>query len=79
MVRQPQPEPAVKQRPDPEGVQKRLYSVAETTKALGVGKSTVWAMIASKQIEPVRLGTRTFIRSEDIDLLATKGMPHAGR
>ena len=43
---------------------KIAYSVPEAARAIGVGKSTVWKLIADKRLEVVKLGSRTLIRAD---------------
>jgi excisionase family DNA binding protein len=51
---QPQPNAAWSSEP-------RLVGIAEATKLLGVGRSTIWKLIAEKRIETVQLGSRRMI------------------
>lgn len=43
----------------PADVGDRLYQVAETAAALGIGMTKTWALIKAGKLEVVRLGNRT--------------------
>ena len=45
------------------------YSVEAAARALGVGKSTVWRMVADGRIRTFKLGARTLIRREELTRL----------
>ena len=46
---------------------KRLFTVPQTQVMLGVGRTTLWNMIASGEIESVRIGRSRRITAEAID------------
>jgi len=46
---------------------KRLFTVPQTQVMLGIGRTTLWNMIASGEIESVRIGRSRRITAEAID------------
>ena len=46
---------------------KRLFTVPQTQAMLGIGRTTLWNMIASGEIESVRIGRSRRITAEAID------------
>lgn len=42
------------------------YSINDTARALSVGRTTVYAMLADGRLEAVKLGRRTLIKAESI-------------
>jgi excisionase family DNA binding protein len=42
-------------------------NVVTAARTIGVGKSTMWGLIQSGKITPVRIGRRTLIRRSDLD------------
>ena len=46
---------------------KRLFTVPQTQAMLGIGRTTLWNMIASGEIESVRIGRSRRITAEVID------------
>lgn len=53
---------------------RRAMSVNEAADALGLGRSTVYGLLKSGQLEAIRLGRRTIVTSSSIDrLLARAG------
>jgi excisionase family DNA binding protein len=49
---------------------KLLFGVSEAAASLGLGKSTVWALIAAGKLETTKIGRRTLIRRASIERLA---------
>jgi excisionase family DNA binding protein len=47
-------------------------SINETAKALGVGRTSIYAMIADGRLESFKLGRRTLVRTESIRRLVGK-------
>ena len=49
-------------------------SINDTAKALGLGRTSIYAMIADGRLESFKLGRRTLIRAESIRrLVAARG------
>lgn len=48
------------------------YDVPGAARAMGVGKSTVWRMIAAGQVETFKLGSRTLIRADVLQALVDR-------
>lgn len=42
------------------------YSINRTARALGVGRSTIYKLIKTGQIDALKIGTRTLITTESI-------------
>jgi excisionase family DNA binding protein len=42
------------------------YSINDTAKALSLGRTSIYAMIADGRLEAFKLGRRTLIRAESI-------------
>lgn len=42
------------------------YSINRTAKVLGVGRSTIYKLIKTGQIDALKIGTRTLITTESI-------------
>jgi excisionase family DNA binding protein len=61
--------------PKPLDQAKLMYSIRETSEALSLSRSTLYALIARGQLQPVRLGRRTLIRAEDIHAIRAHGLP----
>ncbi len=47
-------------------MERLAYSINDTGKALSVGRTTVYSMIADGRLETFKLGTRTLIKAESI-------------
>ncbi len=45
---------------------KLAYSITETAKALSLGRTSIYALIAEGRLEAFKLGTRTLIKAESI-------------
>ncbi|MFM9979221.1 MAG: helix-turn-helix domain-containing protein [Sphingomonadaceae bacterium] len=49
-------------------------SVSDTVKALGVGRTTIYAMIADGRLEAFKLGRRRLVKAESVRrLIAAQG------
>ena len=42
------------------------YSINRTAKALGVGRSTIYQLIKTGQIDAIKIGTRTLITTASV-------------
>jgi excisionase family DNA binding protein len=49
---------------------KLLFGVPEAANALGLGKSTIWALVAAGKLETVKIGRRTLVTRASIERLA---------
>jgi excisionase family DNA binding protein len=47
-------------------------SISETAKALGLGRTTIYAMIADGRLEAIKLGRRRLVPVESIRRLVAK-------
>lgn len=47
------------------------YSINRTAKALGIGRSTVYKLIKTGQIDALKIGTRTLITTASITRLTS--------
>ncbi len=47
-------------------------SINDTAKALGLGRTSIYAMIADGRLEALKLGRRTLVRAESIKRLVAK-------
>jgi excisionase family DNA binding protein len=47
-------------------------SINDTAKALGLGRTSIYAMIADGRLEAFKLGRRTLVRMESIRRLVAK-------
>jgi len=45
-------------------------SINETAKVLGIGRSSVYALLKSGKLEAIKIGTRTLLTTESIKRLA---------
>lgn len=45
----------------------RLYSIPETAKVLGIGRTTVYELLDAGRLKRVKVGTRALISAESID------------
>lgn len=57
------------------------YSVADAVAASGIGRTTLYSLMASGQLAFVKLGNRTLIRRADLEELLERNVtrPQAGR
>lgn len=67
-------EPPVEKRPSPasrpqERIQPLTLSIKDAAKALGLGRSTIYRLIGERQLETVKIGNRTLIKTASIDRL----------
>lgn len=44
-------------------------SITAATQAIGIGRSTIYKLIGEGRLKPVRIGTRTLLRREDVQAL----------
>mgnify|MGYP001616622458 CR=1 FL=1 len=42
------------------------YSISETARLLSMGRTSIYAMIASNRLETFKLGRRTLVRADSI-------------
>jgi excisionase family DNA binding protein len=56
------------QTPSRSGNQEAL-SIADATRFLGIGRSTIYRLISEGRLEPVRFGRRTLLRRSDLEAL----------
>lgn len=47
-----------------------VLSINEAAKALGIGRSSVYALIKSGSLDSIKIGTRTLLTTESIRRLA---------
>ena len=47
-------------------MERLAYSINETAKALSLGRTSIYAMIADGRLDAFKLGPRTLIRAESI-------------
>ena len=50
-----------------------VLSINETAKTLGIGRSSVYALIKSGSLDAIKIGTRTLLTTESIRRLAQSG------
>ncbi len=50
-------------------MEKFAYSINETARALSVGRTTIYAMLADQRLASFKLGRRTLIKAESIKRL----------
>ena len=61
-------------------MEKLAYSINETARALSLGRTSIYAMIADKRLDAFKLGRRTLIRADSVRrLVAGEGYPTPGR
>lgn len=51
-------------------MEKLAYSINETAKALSVGRTSIYALLAEGRLEAFKLGRRTLIKAESVRRLA---------
>jgi excisionase family DNA binding protein len=56
---------------------KLLYSVPDAARALSIGKSTVWALLAVGKLSGVKIGRSTRIPASELARLAGLQQPRA--
>ena len=44
-----------------------LHSIVSAAKALGIGRSSLYALIAESKIHPVKIGRRTLIPNHELE------------
>ena len=47
-------------------MEKLAYSINETARALSLGRTSIYAMIADKRLDAFKLGRRTLIRADSV-------------
>ncbi|MGD9664081.1 MAG: helix-turn-helix domain-containing protein [Novosphingobium sp.] len=47
-------------------MEKLAYSINETARALSMGRTSIYAMIADGRLEAFKLGRRTLVKAESI-------------
>lgn len=53
------------------------YSVADAIAATGLGKTTIYALLADGRLPSVKIGNRRLIRSADLEALLREGHQRA--
>ena len=54
-------------------MEKLAYSINDTARALSLGRTSIYSMIADGRLEAFKLGTRTLIKAESIKRLVSGG------
>jgi excisionase family DNA binding protein len=52
--------------PSDQSSEKLTYTIAEATRALGIGKSTIYLALASGQLSACKCGTRTLLLADEL-------------
>ena len=50
--------------------EKLLFGVTEAATALGLGRSTIWVLIAAGRLQTVKIGRRTLVTRASIERIA---------
>ena len=51
----------------------RLLSIAGVSEACNISKRSVWRLLASGELKPVRIGRAVRVRIADVDALVARG------
>jgi excisionase family DNA binding protein len=51
---------------NPFGLQKAAYGITETVELLSIGRSSLYALIRRRELEPVKLGKKTLFLAPDL-------------
>jgi len=54
-----------------------VVAIPEAARRLGIGRSTVWALIARGSLPVVRIGGRTLVRVNDLDAFVERSVDRA--
>jgi excisionase family DNA binding protein len=54
-----------------------LYPIPDAAKALGLGRSKIYELLAEGQLESISIGRRRLVKAESIRALAGVGGGHA--
>lgn len=49
--------------------QKIAFTIKEATAATGLSRTTIYALIKAKELNPVKIGARTLLHSSDLEAL----------
>ena len=52
-------------------MERLAYSINDTAKALSLGRTSIYAMIADGRLEAIKLGRRTLIKAESVRRLVS--------
>jgi excisionase family DNA binding protein len=50
----------------------QLMTVPEVARELRISERTIWRLIRSGKLKPVRLGKRTLVRRDDVEAMVSK-------
>lgn len=53
-------------------------SVSDTARALGLGKTSIYALIRARRLEAIKIGRRTLIKVDSIERLIASGQTGGG-
>jgi excisionase family DNA binding protein len=67
------PPPANPPPPSPAPRPRLAYSLAETSKRLGLSKATLYRLIARGELKAVRVGSRRLVEAAEIERLLARG------
>lgn len=57
---------------EPDPSIRRLMSIPEACRQLGLGRTSVYALISSGQLNPVKVGRRTLFVASDLDVFISE-------
>lgn len=49
--------------------EKEFLSIDDTSKLLGISRTTIWRLVKNKRLKVAKLGSRSIFRKSDIDTL----------
>lgn len=53
-------------------IEKVTYSVKEAILAYGIGRTKLYELINTRELTPIKIGTRTLLRRDDLDALVSR-------
>jgi excisionase family DNA binding protein len=59
-------------------IERRLYRPVEAAEAIGVGRATIYRLIAEGRIATVVINERLRVSAAEIDRIAAEGVPSLG-